>query len=138
MVQGTDPMQNGNNAGAGRTDGPPMAPESPHGGAAQAEGPWISTDIPQRMDRLPWSSWHVRILTALGTSWLLDGLEVTLVGSLSGILERRSGLGVSDPQVPGAATTSRIFLGLRVVRDLSLLYRGGHRRGVCGDQLRRG
>ncbi len=65
----------------------------------------IQTDIPQRMDRLPWSRWHVRIITALGTSWLLDGLEVTLVGSLSGILESKSGLGLSDPQVTAAATT---------------------------------
>ncbi len=65
----------------------------------------IETDIPQRMDRLPWSGWHVRIITALGTSWLLDGLEVTLVGSLSGILESKAGLGLTDPQVTAAATT---------------------------------
>ncbi len=65
----------------------------------------IATDIPQRLDRLPWSGWHTRIITALGTSWLLDGLEVTLVGSLSGILESHSGLGLTDPQVTGAATT---------------------------------
>ena len=64
----------------------------------------IETDIPQRLDRLPWSSWHVRILVALGTSWLLDGLEVTLVGSLSGILQSKSGLSLSDPQVAAAAT----------------------------------
>ena len=67
--------------------------------------PVVETDIPERMDRLPWSSWHVRIITALGTSWLLDGLEVTLVGSLSGILQSRAGLGLSDAQVTGAATT---------------------------------
>ena len=65
----------------------------------------VRTDIPQRLDRLPWSSWHMRIITALGTSWLLDGLEVTLVGSLSGILESRAGLKLSDPQVTAAATT---------------------------------
>src|SRR5438309_2993691 len=65
----------------------------------------VETDVPQRMDRLPWSSWHVRILIALGTSWLLDGLEVTLVGSLSGILESKQGLSLTDPQVTGAATT---------------------------------
>src|SRR3954467_6391636 len=65
----------------------------------------IETQIPQRLDRLPWSSWHVRILVALGTSWLLDGIEVTLVGSLSGILESKSGLSLTDPQVTGAATT---------------------------------
>jgi MFS family permease len=56
------------------------------------------------MDRLPWSRWHVRIITALGTSWLLDGLEVTLVGSLSGVLESRNGLSLTDPQVTSAAT----------------------------------
>src|SRR6195952_594934 len=65
----------------------------------------IETDIPARLDRLPWSSWHTRIITALGTSWLLDGLEVTLVGSLSGVLESSSGLHLTDPQVTAAATT---------------------------------
>src|SRR3954468_12231688 len=65
----------------------------------------IETQIPQRLDRLPWSGWHVRILVALGTSWLLDGLEVTMVGSLSGILESKAGLQLSDAQVTGAATT---------------------------------
>jgi MFS family permease len=65
----------------------------------------IATDIPARLDRLPWSGWHSRIIIALGTSWLLDGLEVTLVGSLSGILESSSGLHLTDPQVTGAATT---------------------------------
>jgi len=65
----------------------------------------IETDIPARLDRLPWSRWHTRIIVALGTSWLLDGLEVTLVGSLSGILESNSGLHLTDPQVTGAATT---------------------------------
>lgn len=65
----------------------------------------IKTDIPQRLDRLPWSGWHMRIITALGTSWLLDGLEVTLVGSLSGVLQSQQGLKLTDPQVTGAATT---------------------------------
>ncbi len=69
------------------------------------QGKTIETDIPERLDRLPWSGWHMRIITALGTSWLLDGLEVTLVGSLSGVLQSRQGLSLSDPQVTGAATT---------------------------------
>jgi MFS family permease len=64
----------------------------------------IETNIPGRMDQLPWSRWHVRIITALGTSWLLDGLEVTLVGSLSGVLESKNGLSLTDPQVTAAAT----------------------------------
>ena len=72
---------------------------------AEEDGPVVETDIPERLDRLPWSSWHLRIITALGTSWLLDGLEVTLVGSLSGILQSRAGLSLTDAQVTGAATT---------------------------------
>src|SRR6195952_1215744 len=64
----------------------------------------IETNIPERMDQLPWSRWHVRIITALGTSWLLDGLVVTLVGSLSGVLESKHGLSLTDPQVTSAAT----------------------------------
>ena len=78
--------------------------EDSHGQPIE-NGSVIETDVPQRLDRLPWSRWHWRIISALGTSWLLDGLEVTLVGSLSGILESRSGLGLSDPQVTAAATT---------------------------------
>ncbi len=69
------------------------------------QGERIETDIPARLDRLPWSRWHARIIVALGTSWLLDGLEVTMVGSLSGILQSKAGLGLTDPQVTGAATT---------------------------------
>jgi MFS family permease len=68
-------------------------------------GETIQTDIPARLDRLPWSYWHLRILTALGTSWLLDGLEVTLVGSLAGILTTPKGLSLTDAQVTAAATT---------------------------------
>jgi MFS family permease len=68
-------------------------------------GQTVETDIPARLDRLPWSRWHLRILVALGTSWLLDGLEVTLVGSLAGVLTSSKGLSLSDAQVTAAATT---------------------------------
>ena len=56
------------------------------------------------MDRLPWSRWHLRIIVALGTSWILDGLEVTLVGSLSGVLGSKDGLSLSEQQITAAAT----------------------------------
>jgi hypothetical protein len=72
--------------------------------AQPARNKRIETDIPLRLDRLPWSKWHTRIIIALGTSWLLDGLEVTLVGSLSGILGSRARLSLTDKQVTGAAT----------------------------------
>ena len=81
-----------------------LSPPAPSGLDPQEGANTIETDIPQRLDRLPWSSWHMRIITALGTSWLLDGLEVTLVGSLSGILQSRAGLHLSDAQVTGAAS----------------------------------
>lgn len=65
----------------------------------------IETNVPARLDRLLWSGWHWKIITALGTSWLLDGLQVTLAGSLAGILQNKSGLGLSDTQVTAGATT---------------------------------
>ncbi|KTT27715.1 hypothetical protein NS331_00820, partial [Pseudacidovorax intermedius] len=51
-------------------------------------------DIPARLDRLPWSRWHWRVVIALGIAWVLDGLEVTLVGSIGGVLERGDTLGL--------------------------------------------
>lgn len=65
----------------------------------------VETDVPARLDRLPFSPWHRKIIVALGTSWLLDGLQVTLAGSLAGILEDKKALGLSDPQVTAGATT---------------------------------
>ena len=65
----------------------------------------LETLVPAKLDRLPWSRWHVRIVTALGTSWLLDGLQVTLAGSLAGILEAKNGLALTAPEVTAGATT---------------------------------
>jgi MFS family permease len=64
----------------------------------------IETDIPQRLDRLPWSRWHLMMVTALGITWLLDGLEVTLAGSLASVLKQKAALGLSDVQVGASAT----------------------------------
>ena len=47
----------------------------------------IETDIPSRLDSLRWSGFHTRVVTALGITWILDGLEVTLAGALSGALK---------------------------------------------------
>lgn len=52
-------------------------------------------DIPARLDALPWSRWHWRVVIALGVAWVLDGLEVTLVGSLGGVLQRPDTLGLT-------------------------------------------
>jgi MFS family permease len=62
------------------------------------------TDIPARIDRLPWSSWHWRIVLALGITWVLDGLEVTIVGTLGARLTESAALGLSPVQVGSVAS----------------------------------
>jgi MFS family permease len=79
----------------------------------------VETMVPARLDRLPWSVWHLRIVIALGTSWLLDGLQVTLAGSLAGILENKHGLGLSAPQVTAGAS---LYLSGAVVGALFFGY----------------
>ncbi len=64
-----------------------------------AAEPWIESDVPQRLDRLPWSRWHWLIVSALGITWVLDGLEVTLAGTLGGVLKDPRTLGLTDAQV---------------------------------------
>lgn len=59
----------------------------------------VETSIPSRLDRLPWSRWHLLVVVALGITWLLDGLEANLAGSLAGILKRHDTLGFSDAQL---------------------------------------
>lgn len=61
-------------------------------------GPDPLADIPARLDALPWSRWHWRVVIALGVAWVLDGLEVTLVGSLGGVLQRGDTLALSAQQ----------------------------------------
>src|SRR4051794_7860935 len=68
----------------------------------------IETDIPARMDRLPWSKWHWMVIIGLGTVWILDGLAVTIVGAIGGRLsEKGSGLELTAAQV-GAAGSAYI------------------------------
>ncbi|MCX5261485.1 MFS transporter [Streptomyces canus] len=72
---------------------------------AQADtGRTVTTNIPARLDRLPWSRWHWTIVIGLGTVWILDGLEVTVVGNIASRLsEPGSGLSISSGQVTGIA-----------------------------------
>ena len=64
----------------------------------------IRTDVPARLDALPWSRWHLYIVVALGITWVLDGLEVTLAGSVEPALMSRAGLGLSHAQAGFAGT----------------------------------
>ena len=67
-------------------------------------GTTISSTIPARLDALPWSRWHWRVVVALGVTWLLDGLEVTVVGSLGAALQRPETLGLSAADVGWAGS----------------------------------
>ncbi|MDX3905452.1 MAG: MFS transporter [Pigmentiphaga sp.] len=64
----------------------------------------MRSDIPLRLDRLPWSRWHWRVVLALGIAWVLDGLEVTMVGSIGGVIEREDTLGLTASQVGWAGS----------------------------------
>lgn len=75
----------------------------------------VHTDIPARLDRLPWSRWHWRVVIALGVAWVLDGLEVTLVGSVGSVLERHDTLGLTAAQIGGAGS---LYIGGAVVGAL--------------------
>jgi MFS family permease len=63
----------------------------------------ITTDIPARIDRLPWSRFHLLVVVALGVTWILDGLEVTIVGSIGPILKDHQTLGLTDQQIGSIA-----------------------------------
>jgi MFS family permease len=71
--------------------------------------------IPARLDRLPWSAWHWRVVIALGVAWVLDGLEVTLVGSLGSVLERSDTLALTATEV---GWTGSLYIGGAVLGAL--------------------
>jgi MFS family permease len=59
----------------------------------------VETDIPARLDRLPWGRFHTLVVAALGITWILDGLEVTLAGALSGALKQSPTLKFSNTDI---------------------------------------
>src|SRR5580704_5206120 len=77
----------------------------------------IETDIPARLDRLPWSRFHSLVVAALGITWILDGLEVTLAGSIAGALQQSPVLhftsveigAVSSAYLAGAVSGALLF-----------------------------
>ena len=81
-------------------------------------GAVFETDVPARLDRLPWARFHWLVIVALGIAWVLDGLEVTIVGSLSGALTESPVLRLTEQQVGLAASayligavTGALFFG---------------------------
>lgn len=73
------------------------------------------SDIPARLDRLPWSRWHWRVVIALGVAWVLDGLEVTLVGSIGSVLERSDTLALTAAEIGASGS---LYIGGAVIGAL--------------------
>src|SRR5918994_2857521 len=69
-----------------------------------ADATIVETDIPARLDRLPWGRFHTLVVAALGITWILDGLEVTLAGSVAGALKASPVLQFSNVEVGLAAS----------------------------------
>ena len=86
------------------------------GGAAP-----VRTNIPARLDRLPWSSFHWLVVIALGASWAIDGLEVTLTGTVSGVLQDRATLGLDSSEIGalGSAYLAGAVIGALVCGHLT-------------------
>jgi MFS family permease len=64
----------------------------------------IKTDIPARLDRLPWSRFHLLIVVGLGVTWILDGLEITIVGALGPALQSNQTLHLSSANLGAVAS----------------------------------
>ena len=64
----------------------------------------IQTDVPFRLDRLPWSRFHLLVVLGLGITWILDGLEVTIVGSLGPALQGSDTLHLSSANLGSVAS----------------------------------
>jgi MFS family permease len=73
----------------------------------------VETDIPARLDRLPWGRFHTLVVVALGITWVLDGLEVTLAGAVAGALKQSPVLQFTNTQIglAGSAYLAGAVLG---------------------------
>jgi len=66
--------------------------------------PIVETDVPARLDRLPWVRFHSLVVAALGITWILDGLEVTLAGSVAATLREPATLALSNTDIGFASS----------------------------------
>jgi MFS family permease len=80
-----------------------------------ASGPVTRSLIPARVDRLPWSPFHTRMVIALGVAWILDGLEITVASAVAGVLSTHATLNMSSTAVGAIAT---VYLAGEVVGAL--------------------
>jgi MFS family permease len=78
--------------------------EDLHHAAALPVGTVVTTSVPTRLDRLEWSGWHSRVVFALGITWILDGLEASLIANLGPVLQEAATLSLSTTEVGEANT----------------------------------
>src|SRR5437588_12122920 len=78
----------------------------------------VVTDVPPRLDRLPWGRFHTLVVVALGITWILDGLEVTLAGAVSGALKEsprlhftNADVGLASSAYLAGAVAGALFFG---------------------------
>ena len=116
---------------------------------SQSEPAIVATDIPARLDRLPWGRFHTLVVIALGITWILDGLEVTLAGAISPALKDSPVLHFSNADVglassaylAGAVLGALYFgwltdrLGARSCSSSRLPFIPGHRGYVAVLEL---
>ena len=88
----------------------------------------IETDIPARLDRLRWTRFHTLVVAALGITWILDGLEVTLAGSIAGALQESPVLRFSPAEIGGIGSAYLVGAVIGAVLFGYLTDRFGRRR----------
>jgi MFS family permease len=93
-----------------------------------AVGEVFETDVPARLDRLPWDRFHWLVIAALGITWTLDGLEVTLVGSLAAAIHESPSLALSETQVGLSASAYLVGAVLGAIGFGWLTDRWGRRK----------
>ena len=96
----------------------------------------VETDVPARLDRLPWARFHWLVLIGLGVAWILDGLEVTLVGSLSGAIAQSPVLHMSPSRVGDSASAYLVGAVIGCARLRLACRLAGAQAAFRGDRVR--
>jgi MFS family permease len=78
-------------------------------------GSWVESDVPSRLDALGWSRWHRRVVLALGITWVLDGLEASLIANLAPTLQDHRTLGLTAAEI---GLTNAVYLIGQVIGAL--------------------
>jgi MFS family permease len=104
----------------------------------------VKTNIPARLDRLPWALFHTRVVVALGITWVLDGLEVTIAGAISGALKQSPSLhfsnadvGIASSAYLAGAVLGAIFFGWLTDRLEESACSSLHLRSILSPRQRR-